>query len=52
VPDGLTAALKKNKKAQTTFEKFSPINKREYIEWVTDAKSETTRVSRLETAIE
>ena len=52
VPDGLTAALKKNKKAQTTFEKFSPTNKRKYIEWITDAKTETTRVKRLETAIE
>lgn len=52
MPDYLTAALKKNKKAQATFEKFSPSNKREYVEWITDAKTEDTRLRRLQTAIE
>lgn len=37
------AALKKNKKALATFESFSPSHKREYVEWVTEAKQETTR---------
>jgi uncharacterized protein YdeI (YjbR/CyaY-like superfamily) len=45
-------ALNKNKKALQTFEAFSPTNKREYVEWVTEAKSDETRKNRLETAIE
>ncbi|HQY20686.1 MAG TPA: YdeI/OmpD-associated family protein, partial [Ignavibacteria bacterium] len=35
-----------------TFDKFSLSNKREYIEWLTEAKSETTRNKRLQTALE
>lgn len=52
VPDDLVAALKKNKKAQATFDAFSPSKKREYVEWITGAKSDETRTTRLETAIE
>jgi uncharacterized protein YdeI (YjbR/CyaY-like superfamily) len=52
VPDYFTAALRKNKKAWTTFESFSPSNKKEYVEWMTEAKSEETRKKRLETAID
>ena len=52
VPDDLTAALQKNKKAQATFEGFSLSHKREYIEWITEAKTEATRSRRLETTIE
>lgn len=52
VPDYLKSALKKNKKALATFEKFSPSNQREYVEWLTDAKTEETRLRRLQTAIE
>jgi uncharacterized protein YdeI (YjbR/CyaY-like superfamily) len=52
IPDDLAAALKKNKKALTTFEGFSPSHRREYVEWITEAKGEDTRERRLETAIE
>jgi uncharacterized protein YdeI (YjbR/CyaY-like superfamily) len=52
IPDYLTAALKKNKKALATFEQFNYSNKKEYVEWITDAKSDETRKKRLETAIE
>jgi uncharacterized protein YdeI (YjbR/CyaY-like superfamily) len=52
VPDDLAKALKRNKAAQATFDKFSPSNKREYVDWITDAKTEATRNKRLETAIE
>jgi uncharacterized protein YdeI (YjbR/CyaY-like superfamily) len=52
VPDDLAKALRANKAAHTTFEKFSPTNKREYIDWLNEAKTETTRSRRLETAIE
>ena len=52
VPVDLTAALKKNKKAAATFESFSPSHRREYVEWITDAKSDETRVRRMAQAIE
>jgi uncharacterized protein YdeI (YjbR/CyaY-like superfamily) len=52
VPDYFMAALKRNKKALVTFESFSPSNKREYVEWITGAKSEETRRRRLEQAVE
>lgn len=51
-PAYLTTALKKNKKAEAAFKSFSPSHKREYIEWLTDAKSEETRARRLATALE
>jgi len=50
-PADLVAALKKNTKAQATFDAFSPSAKREYVEWITDAKSDETRARRLATAI-
>lgn len=50
-PDYFMKALRKNKKALQTFEAFSNTNKKEYISWVTGAKTEATRDSRLETAI-
>ena len=52
VPPELTAALKKNKKAQATFEAFSPSHRREYIEWITEAKTDATRDKRLATTVE
>ncbi len=51
VPDDFAAALKKNAKARTTLENFSPSHRREYIEWITEAKREETRQQRLATAI-
>ena len=52
VPDYLTAALKKNKAAQKTFENFPYSCKKEYVEWITEAKTEPTREKRLATTIE
>ncbi|HEX2121770.1 MAG TPA: YdeI/OmpD-associated family protein [Thermoanaerobaculia bacterium] len=52
VPDYLAAALKKNKKALATFEAFTPSHRREYVEWITEAKGEATRQRRLEQALE
>ena len=52
VPDDLMAILKKNKKALATFESFSHSYQKEYIEWITEAKTEATRMKRLKTAIE
>ena len=51
-PPDLDAALKKNKKACDTFQNFSPSHRREYIEWVIEAKREETRVKRVEQTIQ
>ncbi len=52
VPDYFLKQLKKNKKAFTTFESFSPSHRREYVEWIIEAKTEKTKIRRMETAIE
>ncbi len=52
VPQYLADALKKNAKARKTFENFSATNRRDYIEWLTEAKRDETRRERLKTAIE
>jgi len=52
VPDYFLKQLKKNKKAFATFKNFSPSHKREYVEWITEAKTDETRNRRMETAIE
>jgi uncharacterized protein YdeI (YjbR/CyaY-like superfamily) len=51
-PAYMLAALKKNKKAHATFDAFSPSAQREYVEWVTEAKTDATRDRRLETAVQ
>jgi hypothetical protein len=50
-PAELLSALKKNRKAHAAFLAFSPSAQRDYIEWITEAKSDATRTRRLETAI-
>jgi uncharacterized protein YdeI (YjbR/CyaY-like superfamily) len=52
VPDILTKALAKNKAAKSTFENFPYSCKKEYVEWITEAKTEPTRDKRLATTIE
>jgi len=52
IPSALTNALIKNKRALNIFTNFSPSNKREYAEWISEAKTEATRNKRIETAIE
>lgn len=51
-PADLVSALKKNKKALAAFEAFSPSHRREYVEWIGEAKRDDTRQRRLATAIE
>ena len=51
-PPDLAAALGRNGRARKSFESFSPSNRRDYIEWLTEAKREETRQKRLKTAIE
>lgn len=52
VPADLAAALKKNKAAAKTFAEFSPSHRKEYIEWIMEAKREETRQKRLTTTLE
>jgi uncharacterized protein YdeI (YjbR/CyaY-like superfamily) len=51
-PPEFSRALKANKKASAAFTAFSPSCKREYVEWIADAKREETRDKRIATAIE
>ena len=52
VPDYFTKALAKNKKAKQAFENFAYSHKKEYLAWVTEAKTEETRNKRIATALE
>jgi uncharacterized protein YdeI (YjbR/CyaY-like superfamily) len=47
-----SAALKRNKKAESVFSAFSSSAKREYFEWIIDAKRPETRDKRIATAVE
>jgi uncharacterized protein YdeI (YjbR/CyaY-like superfamily) len=51
VPPELKAALAKNAKARANFEEFAPSHKREYCEWISDAKGADTKARRLKSAI-
>ncbi len=44
--------LAKNKRAFSAFEKFSPSQRKEYVGWIEDAKTDATRVKRIQTAVE
>lgn len=52
VPDHFLKALSKNKKAKQVFENFAYSHKKEYLEWITEAKTEETRNKRMATALE
>jgi uncharacterized protein YdeI (YjbR/CyaY-like superfamily) len=51
-PDYFTDFLLNHPEATANFEKLSPSHKREYIQWITDAKTDATRLKRMETAVE
>ena len=52
VPEDLAAALRKNRGALAHFSAMSASHRREYIEWLVDAKRDETRRKRLATAVE
>jgi hypothetical protein len=52
VPDALAAALKKNKAVAKKFEAMTPGCKREYCQWIAEAKREETCEKRVATAVE
>lgn len=51
VPDYFSKTLKKNKIAKEVFGTFSYSHKKEYLEWITQAKTEVTRNKRMLQAI-
>jgi hypothetical protein len=51
-PPELVQALKRNPAAAANWEKFSPSARRDYIEWIVEAKRAGTREERLLTTIE
>jgi uncharacterized protein YdeI (YjbR/CyaY-like superfamily) len=52
IPESITEALETNPKAKATFINFSYSHKKEYLEWITDAKTEATREKRIATMLE
>lgn len=52
VPEDLARALARHKAAAAQFKAFTLGKRREYIEWITEAKREATRLARLEQALE
>lgn len=52
IPDDFLAALKRNRKAVAAFPKLSPSCRREYVDWIVEAKREETREKRVATALE
>jgi uncharacterized protein YdeI (YjbR/CyaY-like superfamily) len=49
-PPDFKAALAANAKARATFDGFSPSHRKEYIEWIVDAKRDETRQRRIREA--
>ena len=52
VPAELAAALKGNTAAAATFDRLSLSRRKEYVEWITEARREETRKKRLATTLE
>lgn len=52
VPAAFAAALKRDAKAKAAFDAFSPSHRREYCEWIVEAKRDDTRERRIAQALE
>lgn len=52
VPADLQELLNQNPKAKAVFDNFAYSHKKEYVEWITQAKREETRLARLQKTIE
>lgn len=51
IPDDVSKVLEKNKSMNEKFSKLSYTHKKEYINWINEAKKEETRKSRIEKMI-
>ena len=52
VPEDFRDLLNENPAAALTFDQFSPSNRKEYLEWIAEAKTEATRSKRMATSVE
>jgi hypothetical protein len=52
IPADFAGALRANAAARATFDRFAPSHRREYLEWILDAKREETRARRIEQTVE
>ncbi|RZJ75759.1 MAG: hypothetical protein EOO45_04600 [Flavobacterium sp.] len=52
IPAYFIDALQEDPSALATFQNFSNSNKKEYVQWLVEAKTEATRLKRIETAVE
>ncbi len=52
MPEDVMAALRKNKRALEQFQQFAPSHRREYLQWINEAKRATTRSQRIATMLE
>jgi uncharacterized protein YdeI (YjbR/CyaY-like superfamily) len=52
VPVELAKALQRDAKAKAVFDAFSPSHRREYVEWIADAKKPETKERRIAQALE
>lgn len=52
MPDDFAAALDSAPAARTFFDGLAPSHRREYLEWITEAKRAETRAKRIATAVE
>lgn len=52
IPDDLAAALAASPAAKATIDGFAPSHRRDYLEWITEAKREETRAKRVAQAVE
>lgn len=50
-PADFAAALKRNAKARAAFEGFPPSHRRDYVEWIVEAKRDETRRRRIAQAV-
>jgi hypothetical protein len=51
IPEGLRHALKANSQAQRNFDRLAPSRKRQYIYWITSAKTDKTRQRRIQETV-
>ena len=52
IPEQLASAFLKNKKAAATFQTLPPSHRKEYIQWINEAKTDPTREKRIRTTVE
>jgi uncharacterized protein YdeI (YjbR/CyaY-like superfamily) len=52
LPPDLAAALASDRKAKAAFDALAPSHRREYIEWITEAKRDATRATRIAKTLE